>query len=387
MVPDGWREARLGDVAAEESGRVSPQDAACRYLALEHIDPSSSVVSRHGAASEAVSLKTPFRSGDVLFGKLRPYLRKVVRADFDGVCSTEILVVRPTALDGGFLLRLMSSDAAIAHAMKTAAGTKMPRTSWSEMATLPVLIPPLQEQRRIAAVLQAADDAVTTAQAVIDQTEKVKRGLVEQLLTRGMPGRHTRFKMTEIGEVPESWEVVPLEAVADVCNGPRTPISAEERMKMKGQYPYFGPTKALDHLSTFAFDGEYVLIGEDGDHFLKFDRWNMTQRVSGRFSVNNHAHVLRGTRATNAWLDWFFRHRDLTSLITRQGANRYKLRKATLLELPVALPTLDEQALICGVLDASDHAVGGARHHLRASHNVRSGLSGELVTGRVRVPS
>ena len=62
---------------------------------------------------------------------------------------------------------------------------------------------------------------------------------------------------------------------------------------MQGAYPYYGPTSVLDFISEHRLDGEYVLIGEDGDHFLKYSKWNMTQLVSGKFNVNNHAHVMR----------------------------------------------------------------------------------------------
>ena len=74
------------------------------------------------------------------------------------------------------------------------------------------------EQRKIAAILSSVDDAIEKTQAVIDQVQVVKRGLVHGLLTRGLPGRHTRFKQTEIGEIPQSWELVPLEQL--IANGP-----------------------------------------------------------------------------------------------------------------------------------------------------------------------
>ena len=76
-------------------------------------------------------------------------------------------------------------------------------------------MPPLPEQRKIAAILSSVDDAIEKTQAVIDQVQAVKRGLMQELLTRGLPGRHTRFKQTEIGEIPESWELLSLGQLID----------------------------------------------------------------------------------------------------------------------------------------------------------------------------
>jgi type I restriction enzyme S subunit len=77
----------------------------------------------------------------------------------------------------------------------------------AKLIDLPLLLPPLPEQRKIAAILSSVDDAIEATQAVIDQLQVVKKAMMAELLTRGLPGRHTRFKMTEIGEIPEEWEV------------------------------------------------------------------------------------------------------------------------------------------------------------------------------------
>ena len=91
----------------------------------------------------------------------------------------------------------------------------MPRTSrgWPQLGAFSFALPPHREQRKIAAILSSVDDAIEKTQAVIDQVQVVKRGLMQELLTRGLPGRHTRFKQTEIGEIPEEWRVVAIGAL------------------------------------------------------------------------------------------------------------------------------------------------------------------------------
>src|SRR5690606_1145643 len=99
---------------------------------------------------------------------------------------------------------------------------------------------------------------------------------------------------TDVGKTTQHWRVVPLGEAAVIENRLRKPLSATVRSRMPGPYPYFGPTGILDTIDEYRLEGQYVLIGEDGDHFLKWASWSMTQLVDGRFNVNNHAHVIRG---------------------------------------------------------------------------------------------
>ena len=88
--------------------------------------------------------------------------------------------------------------------------------------SIQVAYPPLPEQRKIAAILSSVDDAIDKTQAVIDQVQVVKRGLMQELFTRGLPGRHTRFQQTEIGEIPQEWGFFSLAELAEAPNGIQT---------------------------------------------------------------------------------------------------------------------------------------------------------------------
>src|SRR4051794_40094524 len=104
-VPNGWAATKLSEIVACSTEKVEPGEANdAPYLSLEHIESHSSRIIGHGRGSDVKSTKNVFRAGDVLYGKLRPYLNKVCRPDFDGMCSTDILVLQPTkAIDPGFL--------------------------------------------------------------------------------------------------------------------------------------------------------------------------------------------------------------------------------------------------------------------------------------------
>ncbi len=190
------------------------------YIALENIE-SGGALSGYGAAGESISNKTVFFRGDTLYGKLRPNLRKVIRADFDGVCSTDILAVYAReGLDGSFLSQLLRSDLLHERAMRGVAGTKMPRTSWKHLEPFTYPLPPLPEQRAIAAVLDGIDEAIERTEEVIAATEHLRDALVHELLTRGLPGRHSEWvDVPGLGTAPACWDVVRLGDVCEVTSG------------------------------------------------------------------------------------------------------------------------------------------------------------------------
>lgn len=147
-----------------------------------------------------------------------------------------------------------------------------------------------------------------------------------------------------MNRTPSGWILTTVGKACCIRNDLRLPISKEERAKMPGCYPYYGPTGELDRLSEYRIEGTFALIGEDGDHFLDFENKSQTLLVSGRFNVNNHAHVIASTEDCSAeWFYNYFRHRSLISSLTRQGAGRYKLNKAALEKLPILLPPKAEQ--------------------------------------------
>jgi len=144
-IPKGWQVGKLGDVAEHPRRGVRPTEIepSCPYIALEHM-PRHSIALREWAVADGVgSNKFAFKRGEVLFGKLRPYFHKVGVAPLDGVCSTDIVVVKPRQEDWfGFVLGHVSSEAFVEYANAGSTGTKMPRTSWGDMARYPVALPP-----------------------------------------------------------------------------------------------------------------------------------------------------------------------------------------------------------------------------------------------------
>lgn len=186
--------------------------------------------------------------------------------------------------------------------------------------------------------------------------------------------------------VPDGWNFTYIGKAFAIKNNFRKPISEEERNKNPGPYPYYGPTKIQGHIGTFEQDGSYVLIGEDGDHFLKYETQPMTQLVDGKCTVNNHAHIIEGTnKATREWFYYYFMHRDIFSFLSRQGAGRYKLNKASLEKIPVLIPPVKEQKKIAQTLSTWDKAITTTEQLLANSQQQKKALMQQLLTGKKRL--
>ncbi|SHJ40329.1 type I restriction enzyme, S subunit [Hymenobacter daecheongensis DSM 21074] len=195
------------------------------------------------------------------------------------------------------------------------------------------------------------------------------------------------YKLTKLGWIPEEWDVRKLDDVAEIHNHLRFPLSETVRKGMQGPYPYYGPTKAQDYLDHFRVEGKYVLIGEDGDHFLKFQTHPMTLLVDGQYNVNNHAHLIKGTESCETeWVYWFFNSRDLTNDITRQGAGRYKLTKDALKRLLLVVPPVAEQRAIINILNGLKIQEKVILALVKAKSTYKSGLMQQLLTGQLRFP-
>lgn len=182
-----WPKVAFGDVIrnVDESIRDPQNSGLERYVGLEHIDPESLHIQRWGLISEGTSFTRRFRKGQVLFGKRRAYQRKVAMAEFDGLCSSDILVFEPK--DDRLLPELLpficQSDGFFEHALDTSAGSLSPRTKFKELARYEFPLPPLDEQRRIAEILWAADVLKQKTEKVNNELKIYRQARVDDFFT------------------------------------------------------------------------------------------------------------------------------------------------------------------------------------------------------------
>ena len=218
-LPKHWKNVQLNEIACLRRENIKPTDfSQFNYVGLEHIDSGESQLKRWGDASEVKSAKSHFYPNDVLYGKLRSYLDKAVIAEMEGICSTDILVVtaNPHTIPR-FLVNLLHTHSFISHATATSTGVNHPRTSWNSLGKFTFALPPLPEQRAIAAVLSAIQEAKFARQKEIALERERKAALMEYLFSHGTKGEP--LKQTEIEEIPESWKLVKLGQLCNVFSG------------------------------------------------------------------------------------------------------------------------------------------------------------------------
>ncbi len=162
-IPHGWMAGKLGDIGTNSRRGVQPSEIAANtpYIALEHMPRRSISLGDWDESTHVASGKSGFKKGEILFGKLRPYFHKVGVAPFDGVCSTDILVLAPKSPEWfGFLLGHASSDELIQFTDLASTGTKMPRTNWNDISSFKVALPPKPVAAAFTRIIQPMLDRI-----------------------------------------------------------------------------------------------------------------------------------------------------------------------------------------------------------------------------------
>lgn len=376
-----WQKVRLGDVCEEISVRVDNPAISGRerFVGLEHFDPGELKVRRWGTTKTLASSMKAFSAGDILFARRNAYLKRASQVDFDGLCSGDAIVLREKQdrVVSGFLAFVLNTNRFWEFAIANAAGTMSRRVNVKTLLSYEFDLPPLDQQRRIAEILWAADKVGEKAYIARKEILALRKAAHRELFLHGLNSSGPKANREEL---PHGWRMSTIGKSALIENRLRKPINSAERATMKGQYPYFGPTGILDYINEYRVEGEYTLIGEDGDHFLKFDIWDMTHLVRGRFNVNNHAHLLRGTEdCLTEWIFQYFKHRDITPFLSRQGSGRLKLQKAVLEMIPIVIPPLKEQEAIIEFLRIIDAVLVTYSAHWDAAKSMLDSFINELM--------
>ena len=272
-LPTGWNNYQFGDVCDRVKDSHKPvEGGATPYVGLEHLAQGFPAFVGRGTESDIKSSKTAFKIGDVLFGKLRPYLRKGAQADFDGISSTDILVFRAEdKCESGFLKYLVHSDEFIDHAKSTTSGVQHPRTSWPSLKEFHLSLPPIPEQKKIAHILSTMQRAIEAQERIIQTTTELKKALMRKLFTEGL--RNEPQKQTEIGLVPESWEVKRFDSFSVLQRG----FDITKKQQRPGDYPVVSSGGASSYHDVAKVKGPGVVIGRKGSlgtvHYIPDDYW------------------------------------------------------------------------------------------------------------------
>lgn len=374
------------------------------YIGLEHI-PERAIRIEMAGGSEAIrGMCVRYRQGDILFGKLRPNLRKSVLAPIDGLGSTEILVLRPRpGIDPSFAGHVLRSEKVFFDAERMTEGTRMPRTSWKTLSGIEVFAPSeRRSQKLIADILDALDDAILETEEIIEKLLAIRVGLTEDLLTFGIGSdgrpRSSDVAETKLGPVPSSWALGKLGSIAEaITSGSR------------GWAKYYSDTGAKflrignltrQHINLRLDDLVYVTPpkGQEGSRTAVRENDLLISITAdlgiigsipadfGEAYVNQHISLvrLRKSAVNPRWPAHFLSSRRAQIMFQKlndQGA-KAGINLPAVGQIQVPLPPRDVQDAIVERLDAADEEVARYRVEHAKLSSLREGLRDDLLSGR-----
>lgn len=398
-----WRNARFEDICSRVQDSASPTSTGKRlYLGLEHLASGQPSLIGRGSESEVKSSKTKFRSGDVLFGKLRPYLRKSVIVREDGICSTDILVFRATEkCIPEFICLLTHTDEFVGHAKATTSGVQHPRTSWASLREFKLHLPPLAEQRKIAGVLGLVQRAMEQQERLIALTTELKKTLLHKLFTEGLRGEPQ--KQTDIGPVPQSWEVKLLQDCCIVQTGiaKGRKVEASEALTL----PYLRVANVqAGHLDLSEMKAITIRMKERDRYLLRkgdivlteggdFDKLGRGFIWNGEIEECVHQNHIFAVRVDRSRLiPEFFAHLSQSPYgkayflsVAHKTTNLACINTTKLKSFPVLIPTLVEQEEIVQTLEVVDTKLGQHVRKKKTLSDLFQTLLHQLMTAQIRL--
>ena len=237
------------------------------------------------------------------------------------------------------------------------------RVHYSQFVKIKKAVPSFPEQQKIADFLSTIDTVIEKQKATVEAWEERKKGVMQKLFSQ-----EVRFKADDGSEFPD-WEEKKLGECCDILDSLRKPVSKENRIS--GKYAYYGSTNIQDYIDDYLFDEPLVLLAEDAGPFDDF--WNkaIAQFATGKFWVNNHAHVLR-PYGNRKYFFYALENKDIRMYIN--NPIRGKLNQEDMIEIPMQIPCLAEQQKIADCLSALDDVIEKQKATLAAWEEMKKGL-------------
>lgn len=234
----------------------------------------------------------------------------------------------------------------------------------TEFLKIPVNVPDIREQKKIADVISSVDDVISLIESEVALWEEKKKGVMQKIFSQ-----EVRFKKGDDSEYPD-WKRKKLEEVVVFLDGRRKPLEGKQRVS--GIYPYYGASGIIDYVEDYLFDEENILLSEDGANIV-----SRTYRVSflarGKYWVNNHAHVLHPQNNNNA----VFICEQLENIDYgkyNSGSAQPKLNQEVCKKIPIMMPCIEEQQKIADCLSSVDAVIEIKKEKLATWKNLKKGL-------------
>lgn len=383
---DEWTEFELGDLAEISKSKYNPSKDKLNYkcIELEHIAQNDGRILGYVDSKEQNSIKNKFNKGEVLFGKLRPYLKKYWLSEFEGVCSSEIWVLNGKCVTNSFLYRIVQSDK-FDIISNISSGSKMPRADWKFMSTEVFNIPLIEEQEKIANFLTKVDKIIEKQDEKVNNLEQYKKGMMQKIFSQEI-----RFKKDDGEEYPK-WKEIKLDNLGETYTG----LSGKTKENFG-----FGEGKYITYMNVFKnvktdlnmIDLVEIKENEKQNTVLKgdilFTTSSETPEEVGMASVCNieeenlylnsfcFGFRLNNNSINSEYLAYLLRSPKIRLKISilAQGSTRFNLSKAELMKMRITIPCLEEQNKIVDFLSKIYSIVEKEREKLEELRVWKKGL-------------
>lgn len=387
-IPDGWTCEKLGDIASIYNGKTplksNPDywsDGAISWFTIDDIRKNGRIVKE---TKQYITDKALSKTGIKLLPKKTILLcctasvGEIAYSDIELTTNQQFngLVVKDLEeVDSKFLFYVAST---LSRDLRSLSGaTTFGFVSVGKLGGVQILLPTLKEQQKIAEILGSVDEDIEKTKEVIETTETLKKGLMQDLFTLGIG--HTKFKKTELGEIPESWKIVTFKDVVSFATGKLNSNASV----LDGQYPFFTCSKETFRTDTCAFDQEAILLAGNNaagrysvKHFKgKFDAYQRTYVIS----------VFNEQELNYIYLKEVLQSK-LEELRNSSFGSTTKFLTLKLLEsLSMKLPPIYEQKKIAEILSSVDEKISVNKKFLEKQTQLKKGLMQDLLSGVKRV--
>lgn len=405
VIPEGWKKRELGEILKESripAIMPNPSERLTVRLHLEGVEKRGERITDRTDATIYFKRK----AGQFIYGKqnLHKGALGIVPSQFDGYQSTQD--VPAFDIDNNADVKWLYYYFARPHFYKKleflATGTGSKRIHPDALYTQAILLPPLPEQQKIAAILGSVDKAVEKTRAVIEQTRNLKRAMMQELLTRGIPGRHKKFKKTPVGEIPEEWEVVRLGDLAHVQTG--IAKNTKNRPENMIKVPYLRVANVQDgyvdllEIKHIEVDSENieryllrkgdVLFNEGGDND-KLGRGCVWEAQISPCLHQNHVFAVRcSSKLTPYYLATYAaspKGKEFFLSSAKQTTNLASINSTQLKAFAIPLPPIREQQDIMDMFKQIDNRLSTDAAVLDGFGRMKDALMQNLLTGQIRV--
>ena len=374
-IPSDWDVKPLLALVRPATGQVDPKVEPYRSMTLvapDHIESESGrlIARRTAAEQNAISGKYLFKHGDIVYSKIRPYLRKAFLADFAGVCSADMYPLTPAAdVAPGFALAVILGQRFSAFAESASARSGIPKINRDELAEYVLAAPPTAEQRAIAAALSDVDALLAKLDQLIAKKRGLKQATMQQLLTG----------QTRLPGFSGEWEVKQLGQIAHIKTGSR---NNEDKIE-DGEYPFFVRSENVERINSYSHDCEAILVpgeGRIGDIF---------HYINGRFDVHQRVYAITqfapgmSAKFVHLYMAMSFGAWAMQNTV-KATVNSLRLPTFQTFEMQ-APPTKEEQTAIATVLSDMDAEIAALEARRDKTRALKQGMMQELLTGRIRL--